>query len=73
MFFKIGGLKNFVNYTGKHLRWSPFFKKLQAKGLQLYQKETPIQAFSCEVSEIFNKPFTMQKQSFTDVLQNRCS
>ena len=29
MFFKIGVLKNFANFTGKHLCWSLFFKKLQ--------------------------------------------
>ena len=30
MFFKIGVLKNFVIFTGKHLCWSLFLKKLQA-------------------------------------------
>ena len=30
MFFKIGPLKNFVNFTGKDLRWSLFSIKLQA-------------------------------------------
>ena len=29
MFFKIGVLKNFVNFTGKHLCWSLFLIKLQ--------------------------------------------
>ena len=27
MFFKIGVLKHFANFTGKHLCWSLFFKK----------------------------------------------
>ena len=30
MFFKIGVLKNFANFTAKHLCWSTFFIKLQA-------------------------------------------
>ena len=30
MFFKIGVLKNFAIFTGKHLRWSLFLIKLQA-------------------------------------------
>ena len=29
MFFKIGVLKNFANFTGRHLYWSPFLIKLQ--------------------------------------------
>ena len=30
MFFKIGALKNFAVFTGKHLCWSLFLMKLQA-------------------------------------------
>ena len=30
MFFKTGVLKNFANFTGKHLCWSLFLIKLQA-------------------------------------------
>ena len=30
MFFKLSALKNFVNFTGKHLCWSLFLIKLQA-------------------------------------------
>ena len=29
IFFKIGAFKNFTNFTGKHLCWSFFLKKLQ--------------------------------------------
>ena len=47
MFFTVGVLKNFANFTGKHLCWS----------LQLYQKETSTQVFSCEICEIFNSTF----------------
>ena len=30
MFFKTGALKNFANFTGKHLCWSLFVIKLEA-------------------------------------------
>ena len=36
--------KSFGNFTGKHLRWSPFLKNLQAEDLQLIKK-TPTQVF----------------------------
>ena len=39
MFFQVGVLKNFANFTGKHLFWSLFLIKLQPfrpSGLQLY-------------------------------------
>ena len=35
MFFKIGSLKKFANFTGKHLCQSLILIKLQAEGLQL--------------------------------------
>ena len=56
---KKGVLKNFANFTGKHLFWSLFLIKLQASGLglQLYQKETPKKAFSCEICEIFKNTY----------------
>ena len=48
MFFKISVLKNFTNFTEKHLFWSLF-----PSCLELYQKETPAQVFFCEVCKIF--------------------
>ena len=36
MFFKIGVLKNFVNFAGKHLCLCLFLIKLQVLGLHLY-------------------------------------
>ena len=42
MFFKIGVLKNFTNFTGKHLRWSLFLIK---------------QVLSSEICETFKKVF----------------
>ena len=38
MFFQIGVLKNFTNFTKKHLRWNLILVKL----------ETPTHVFSCE-------------------------
>ena len=61
MFFKIGVLKSFPNFTGKHLSWSLFLKTLQAEGLQLYFKKSPIQVFSCEVCKIFRNTFFQRK------------
>ena len=57
MFFKIGVLKSFANFTGKYLCWSLFLKNLQADGLKLYQKKTPTRMFSCEVCKIFKNTF----------------
>ena len=37
MFFKIGTLKNFANFTGKHLCWSLFWLSCSTKGFQLFQ------------------------------------
>ena len=39
MFCKIGNLRNFAMFTGKHLCWSLFFNK---------EKETPTQVFPCD-------------------------
>ena len=50
MFFKIGVLKNFANFTGKHLRWSIFLTKLQAL-------RSPTQLFSYEICELFKNTF----------------
>ena len=38
MFFKIGVLKSFANFKGKHLRWSFFLKNLQGDSMQLHAK-----------------------------------
>ena len=51
MFFKIGVLKKFVNFTGKHLCWSLFLIKF----LTNFIKDTPTQMFSCEILEKFQE------------------
>ena len=56
-FFRVGVLKIFSNFTGKHLCWTFLFLKLQTWGLQLYQIETPIQVFSCKICKIFKNIF----------------
>ena len=45
---KKGVLKNFTKFTGKHLCQSLFLIKLQAWDLQLIEKETLAQVFSCK-------------------------
>ena len=47
-FFETGVLKNFANFTGKHLRWSFFLIKL---------RETLSQVFPCEICKIYKNTF----------------
>ena len=61
MIFKISALKNFENFTGKHLCWSLFLIKLQA--FRLYYSKTPTQVFSCKISKIFKNTFFSQNSS----------
>ena len=64
LLFKISVLKNFANFTGKHLCWSVFSIKLQIWRLaNLLWRDTNTGAMKKK----------LQKQSFADVLQNRCS
>ena len=56
IFFKVGVLKNFSNFTGKHQCQSFSLIRLQTWGLQLYQ-ETPTQVFSCKICKIFKNAF----------------
>ena len=61
---KIDVLKNFANSSGKHLCWSPFLIKLQTwRPATLLRKDS-------NTGTIRKK---LQKQSFADILQNRCS
>ena len=47
VFFKMGVLKSFTIFVEKHLCRS-LFLSCRSGGLQLHQKETPTQVFSCE-------------------------
>ena len=49
MFYKIGVLKNFANFTGKHLCWSVLLIKFLTNSI----KDTPTQVVSCEIWKIF--------------------
>ena len=56
MFFKIGVLKSFANFTGKHLCWSLFFKNVQAQGLQLYLKRLQHRCFPVRFTKFLKTP-----------------
>ena len=60
--FKKAVLKTFANFTGKHLCWS-----LILIDLQHYEKDTPMQVFSSDFCEIFNKTY------FEELLQTTAS
>ena len=74
MFFKIGILKNFAIFTGKHLCWRLFLIKLKTLAWQLHQKDTPTQVFTFEYSKIFQSTFFYRTPPVaTSVLSKRCS
>ena len=54
---KKGVLKNFENFTGKHLRWGLFFNKDAGAVCNFIKKETRTLAFSCKFSKIFKNTF----------------
>ena len=56
MFFKINILKNFAIFTGKKLRWSLYFIKLQAFGPGTFLKRDS-NMFFCEYCEIFKNSY----------------
>ena len=59
MYFKIGALKNFANFTGKiHVLESVFKKASGSKTCKFIKKKLPTQVFSCEISKIFKHFFT---------------
>ena len=64
IFFKISDLKNFANFRGKRLCWSLFLIKLLVWTLAtLLRRDSNTGAMRKK----------LQKQSFADILQNRCS
>ena len=56
MFFKMGVLKKFANFTGEHPCCS-LFNKLTGQGLQLYKKRDSSTGVSCEICEIFKDTY----------------
>ena len=67
-------LKNLANFTGKRLC-------CRVEGLQLYQKETLTQVFSCEICKIFKNTYfeehlrttTSASQVFFNEFRQKCS
>ena len=49
MFFKIGVLQDLARFTGKHLCWSLFLRKFQARRPATLLKETRTQVFSGKI------------------------
>ena len=62
MFFGTGAFKNFTIFTGKRLCWSLFLIKIQASGLQFYQKKLQHRWFSVKFAKSWRASF----------LQNTC-
>ena len=55
VFCKIGALRDFAEFTGKHERQSPFFNKvagLRPEACNFIKKEALAQVFFCEFCEI---------------------
>ena len=57
MFFKIGILRRFANFTGKRLCWSLFLKDLRAGGLQLDKKRLQHSCFPVKFATFLRTPF----------------
>ena len=57
IFLKIGILKSFANFTGKHLCWSLFLKNLQAEGLQFHKKRLQRRYFPVKFAKFLRTPF----------------
>ena len=57
MFSKLGILKNFANFTGKHLCWSFFLIKLRALRPTTLLKTDSKQVFFYEICELFKNNF----------------
>ena len=76
MFFKIGVLKSFSNFTGKHLCWSLFLKNLQADGLHCHKKDSNTGVFLWSLRNIFGCYFCTSGGYFyiffKKVLLNSC-
>ena len=65
MFCKKDVLRNFAKFTGNTWARVSFLMKLQTWDLQLYQKETLAQVFSCEFSEISKNAFSSRTPPVT--------
>ena len=68
MVFKIGFLKNFAIFTGKHPCWSFFLIKLQAFR-QLFLKKARIRVFPSEHWEVLKNSFFYKTLAATSVVE----
>ena len=53
----LGVLKNFANFTGKHLHCSLFLVKFQVRSPTTLLKETLTEVFLCEICKFVRTPF----------------
>ena len=67
VFCKIGGLKNFAKFTGKHLYGSLFFNKVApwkpAALSKRKKKKTPMHVFSSEFHETYKNTYSVEHLS----------
>ena len=57
IFYKIGALKSLPKFIEKDMCRSYFLIKLKVGNVQLYQKDSLAQMFSCEFCKIFQNTF----------------
>ena len=60
MFFKVGSLKNFAIFTGKHLCWSLFLIKLQAWACNFVKKRLQRRCFPENIATSFTTTFLIE-------------
>ena len=60
MFFKIGALKSFANFTGKHLCCSIILKNLQLKACNFIKKRHQHRCFSVKFAKFLRPPFFIE-------------
>ena len=61
-------LKNFTEFTGKHLRQSLLFNKVVGRARNFIKRKTLAQVFSCEFCQIFKNTFFTEKTSGRQLL-----
>ena len=62
MFLRIGVLKNFANFTGKHLRWSLFLIKLQS--CSFIKKRLQRKCFPVKFAKLLRTPSVVASESW---------
>ena len=81
MFFKIGVLKYFIDFTGKRLRWSPFLIKLRtSRPAALLKRDSNAGVFLQKFAKFLRTPFftahlwwlLLDQVTFRKVLLKNC-